>query len=141
MTDAIHQPIWLDPKAWEGRIYSSGWSLASETIDVLEPATGAKLGHVGLAHAKDVAEAAQVACGSQGAWAAMSYETRGTVLRAAAQLAEANRQLFVDWLMREGGSIRGKAEFEVSITIRHFIWPLQCLRKPAVSCCLRSPVA
>jgi benzaldehyde dehydrogenase (NAD) len=118
MTDATHEAIFLDSKVWEGCIYSNGWSAASETIEVLEPATGAKLGHVGLARAKDVAEAAQLACRAQGAWAATSYETRGTVLRAAAQLAEANRQLFVVWLMRESGSIRGKAEFEVSITIK-----------------------
>jgi benzaldehyde dehydrogenase (NAD) len=48
----------------------------------------------------------------------MPPDERASTLRRAAQVAEDNRNEIVDWLMRESGSVRAKAEFEVAVTIK-----------------------
>ena len=118
MTGKNEQADWLNAHSWNDHIYSNGWQRTGAVIDVREPATGAQLGRVGLAGAKEIANAAEKALAAQVPWAATSYEARGALLRAAAQVAEENRQTLVDWLMRESGSIRGKAEFEVAVSIK-----------------------
>ena len=45
----------LDESLWSGMVYSDGWREANGGVrDVIEPATGAKLGTVGIANASDV---------------------------------------------------------------------------------------
>ena len=49
-----------------GNVYSGGWTKgAGGESPVIEPATGAELGTVGLADAEDVAAAAAVAAAAQ----------------------------------------------------------------------------
>ena len=56
----------LDPAAWEGKIWSGGWVAGSGgTYDAVEPATGRKLASVGAATAEDVHTAAQRAAEAQ----------------------------------------------------------------------------
>lgn len=100
---------------WDGKIYSRGWrSSLGGTADVVEPATGETLATVGLASAEDIENAARVAADGQLAWADTSFEERGRVLRAVAELLEDDAEEAISWIMRETGAIRGKAATEVA---------------------------
>jgi benzaldehyde dehydrogenase (NAD) len=80
---------------------------------VLEKATGEPLGHAPVATAADVDAAVAAAVQAQPGWAAASYETRAGVLRRAAAALEERAGEIADLIVRETGSIRGKAEYEI----------------------------
>jgi benzaldehyde dehydrogenase (NAD) len=49
----------IDESIWSGKVYSAGWQQASGgDAAVIEPATGAEIGRVGIASPADVATAA-----------------------------------------------------------------------------------
>ena len=103
----------LDTTTWSGRVNIGGWTSATGgTRAVKEPATGDTLEHVGLADADDVARAARRAHEAQSAWARVPYTERAAVLRRAGDLFTERAEEIQDWLIREGGSIPGKAAFE-----------------------------
>lgn len=108
----------LDDQRWASKIFSSGWRPSNGTIDVVEPATGAVLGSTGRADADDVATAAAAASLAQPAWAAASILERSAVLRRAAGILEENLPEITDQLIRETGSVRAKADFELSLALR-----------------------
>jgi benzaldehyde dehydrogenase (NAD) len=104
----------LDEATWAGRIYSDGWRTASGgTAPVLEPATGAVLGTIGIAGTDDVTRAAATAAAAQGEWAATPPEERAAILRRAGQLWEENAFEIEHWLVHEAGSIPPKAQLEI----------------------------
>lgn len=112
---------------WHGTIYSGGWrSGGGGTTPTIEPATGASLGEVGLATAQDVAEAVERATVAQPAWAALPGPVRAGHLREVAKLLESNRKEFEEWLIREGGSVPGKAAFEVDLVLGE-LWEASAL--------------
>ncbi|MDP9849609.1 benzaldehyde dehydrogenase [Streptosporangium lutulentum] len=106
----------MDAKAWTGQIFSDGWT-TSRTGDaaVVEPATGAELGRIGIAGPEDVASAAVRAVRAQREWAAASFEDRAAVLRRAGRLFEEHAAEIDDWVVRETGAVRPKAELETHI--------------------------
>src|ERR1700726_3971106 len=107
---------------WNAKIYSAGWKKPGlGTADVIEKATGAKLGEIGIASAEDVAAAATAAGGAQKEWAKQTGPKRGDVLREVSRRLLANSKEIADQLMRETGSIRAKAQWEVHITAREFL--------------------
>src|ERR1700676_118726 len=109
-------------EVWSAKIYSSGWKKPGlGTADVIEKATGAKLGEAGIASAEDVSEAAAAARQAQKQWARLTGPKRGDVLREVSRLLLANSSGIADQLARETGSIRAKAEWEVQITAREFL--------------------
>jgi len=59
---------------------------SSETIAVIEPATGEKLTEVEKAGSRAVRQAAQAARAAQAAWAAMPFQDRAAVSRRAVAL-------------------------------------------------------
>jgi benzaldehyde dehydrogenase (NAD) len=99
---------------WHERIYLGGsWVPGSGgVIEVDEPATRKHLTTVGLATAADVNSAVEAAVIAQAAWAETSAGERAAIIRKAAALVEARSGEFVEWLIREGGSTRFKANFE-----------------------------
>ena len=108
--------------AWSGNIYSNGWKKPGNgTINIIEKATGIVLETIGIASTKDVAEAAISAGEAQKAWAKESGPRRGDVLREFARLLLVHAEEIADQLVRETGSIRAKAQWEVQITAREFI--------------------
>jgi benzaldehyde dehydrogenase (NAD) len=108
----------LDNGDWQGRIHSGGWIAAhGGVVDSVEPATGTALAQVGLANALDVAEAAARAVQAQPEWAEAPGPVRAAVIRKAVALLEEHRGEFERWLIREGGSIPGKAAFEVDLVL------------------------
>jgi benzaldehyde dehydrogenase (NAD) len=107
----------LEPTTWAGRVFSDGWKEADGGVaEIREPATGDLLTEVGVASPSDIARACERAAVAQLDWS-RDWSARAAVLRRAAALLEANVDPFADWLIRETGSIRPKAEFEVQLAI------------------------
>src|SRR6202158_4164883 len=107
---------------WNAKIYSDGWKKPGlGTAVVIEKATGAKLGEIGIASAEDVAAATAAARGAQKEWAKQTGPKRGDVLREVSRLLLANSKEIADQLIRETGSIQAKAPWEVHITAREFL--------------------
>jgi benzaldehyde dehydrogenase (NAD) len=117
-TEALLTP----DEVWNGKIYSNGWKNPGlGTEDVIEKATGKKLGEIGIASPEDISAAAGTARKAQKEWAKVSGPKRGDVLREFSQLLLAHANEVADQLMRETGSIRAKAQWEVQITAREFL--------------------
>lgn len=106
----------LTPATWSGKLLVGDWQSAADggTTPVTEPATGAELDRIGAAGPADVTEAAARAAEAQRAWARAPYTERAAVLRRAGDLFTEHAAEIGDWLVREGGSVRGKAEFETT---------------------------
>ncbi|MGB8267062.1 MAG: aldehyde dehydrogenase family protein, partial [Candidatus Velthaea sp.] len=66
----------LEPTTWDGLGFVDGWQTLHGVQTVVEPATGATLGRVGMANAADVARATSLARRAQTDWAALPYERR-----------------------------------------------------------------
>jgi benzaldehyde dehydrogenase (NAD) len=105
----------LDPAVWTGKIWGNGWVAGAGEYAVIEPATGAEIGRLGAAGAADVARAAESAAQAQRDWAATPFEERARVLRRAGDLIGEYAGEISDWIVRESGSIAGKAGFELHI--------------------------
>jgi benzaldehyde dehydrogenase (NAD) len=101
-----------------GTFFTGSWETGSSTADVLEPATGAVLGKIAIATPDDIAKAASSSRSAQRAWAAETPDARAGVFPKAIQIAHDRWNDIVEWIMRESGSVKAKAEFELSITIK-----------------------
>jgi benzaldehyde dehydrogenase (NAD) len=110
-----------------------------DALPVIEPATGERLTAVRAAGAADVRAAVREAANAQRHWALAAPAERAEVLRKAAlTLAEAEAEA-TQWLVREGGAVRGKAKAEIGAVLDE-LWaaaalPLQAHGEllPAVS--------
>ncbi|CAN5378423.1 benzaldehyde dehydrogenase [soil metagenome] len=102
-----------------GKLFLAGsWSRGGGgEHPVVAPADGSTVGTFAIADAADVDAAVAAASGAQVAWAAAPYDERAGVIRRAAAALDANRAEYVDWLIVEAGSARGKAEFEVGLIV------------------------
>ncbi|MFB7636923.1 aldehyde dehydrogenase family protein [Streptomyces sp. NPDC056149] len=98
----------LDSKDWR--------SLRGGPAEAVEPATGRALAELTLAAPADVADAADAAAAAQRDWARRPYAERAAVLRRAGDLVHRHAEEIAEWLVREAGSVRGKAEFEIRTT-------------------------
>jgi benzaldehyde dehydrogenase (NAD) len=105
---------WLAESQWRSRIYLNEWRAgAGGSYAVVEPATGAELGSLGLAGADDVTLACTRAASAGRAWAELPYTDRAAVLRRAGNLWLEHSAEISGWLVREAGSIPAKAEIEL----------------------------
>ncbi|MBN6041841.1 benzaldehyde dehydrogenase [Amycolatopsis sp. 195334CR] len=105
----------LDEAQWQGRVFTGDWESTGADAPVTEPATGAELGRHGLADPAAIARSAERAARAQRDWAARPFQERAAVLRRAGQLWEDHADELRDWLVREAGSIPGKADFELHV--------------------------
>lgn len=106
----------LDATLWSAKIYSQGWVEGSGPVQqVIEPATGTVLGHVGTASRDDVFAASARAAEAQREWALTSPESRAGVLRRAGDLWETHAAEVQGWLTREAGGIAAKVALETHI--------------------------
>jgi benzaldehyde dehydrogenase (NAD) len=108
---------------WSEKIYSNGWTRSNfgNTEDVLEKATGKRLGAIGIASSQDVAKAAAIAREAQKAWANVPGPKRGDVLREFSRLVLVHADEIADQIVRETGSIRAKALWEVQVSAREVL--------------------
>jgi benzaldehyde dehydrogenase (NAD) len=102
------------PTSWQGKYFSAGWK-NGEPTDVIEPATGAIIGSYGSAGASDLDAVVAKAVQAQKVWAAMVYPEKAAIFRRIGDLLGEHSDVLVDWLMREGGSGQGKAQFEAGL--------------------------
>ena len=86
-------------------------------IETVEPATGEVLGTAGGGDAETIARAAKSAAAAQRAWAETPFTDRVAVVRRAGELMERHRPELERWLVRESGSIHGKAAVEITASI------------------------
>ncbi|WP_206597990.1 benzaldehyde dehydrogenase [Sphingomonas sanguinis] len=108
----------LDAAHLDGRFFDGHWIEGGQGYDVLEPATGAVLARAASVDAATVTKTATAARAAQQGWAAATADVRAGVFVQAAALARAHAEEIVTWTMRESGSVRAKAEFELAITIK-----------------------
>ena len=105
--------VLLSPDLWAEKIFVDSWTPGSAGVRaVVEPATGDRLGAIGLAAPEDVVRASARAAAAQREWAVAAPAERAAVLRRAGQLFEQYADEIQDWLVREAGSIRMKAAVE-----------------------------
>src|SRR5919206_832779 len=106
----------LDEQVWTGSIFTGQWSSAvGGEAAVVEPATDEEIGRIGFAGPEDIARAAARAFEAQRDWARRSYEERAAVLRRAGALWEEHATEVEGWLVREAGSVPGKAATETHV--------------------------
>ena len=102
--------------AWDGKIFLDGAFRSPEggaTLTVLDKAAQQPMGTVGVASGADLDAAVAAARAAQPEWAATPYDVRAGVLRAAAAALQARADEIAGLIVRETGSIRGKADYEV----------------------------
>ncbi len=115
---SLSQARWLDEAVWRGAAFTGRRERLGRPSDVVEPATGQVIGSIGLVGGQEVSRSAVMARDAQPGWAETGFEVCARVLRKAAELAEAHCAELADWIVRESGSVRAKAEFELVIAIR-----------------------
>lgn len=103
----------MDAQVWGGKLFNGEWIAAAQSVNVDEPATGDVLTRVGSATPDEMRQAAEAAHAAQPAWAATPFEERAAVFRKAAALLEQHGEELAPWIVRETGSIGGKAGFEL----------------------------
>lgn len=113
----------LAPKEiWSAKIFSNGWKKPGLGVeDVIDKATGAKLGKIGIASSDDVSAAAVSARNAQQTWAKTPGPQRGDVLREFSRLMLTHADELADQIVRETGSIRAKALWEVQMSAREIL--------------------
>ncbi|WP_406186098.1 aldehyde dehydrogenase family protein [Streptomyces sp. NBC_01006] len=116
----------LEPTLWQ-----DGPTLTGGAAPVAEPATGRTLATLALAAPADVAESALRARAAQADWARASHMERAAVLRRAGDLFAAHAQELRDWLVRESGSIPGKADFELHVAAQECYEAAALASRPA----------
>ncbi|MFD4605739.1 aldehyde dehydrogenase family protein [Streptomyces sp. NPDC058464] len=108
----------LDPALWTGKVFTGRWHAPDAgVLEVREPATGLLLGTVGASSPEAVAATVLSAGRAQPEWARTPAEERARVMRRAAALFEEHRDTLIEWVIRETGGVRGKAETELAGTI------------------------
>lgn len=107
MTTTPYQNLELQPLAGQWR---SGSSPAQ--LQVLNPYTGDELLTLNLANKDDMEQAFVAARDAQIGWAAMGPSARAAVLLKAVAIFDQRREEIIDWLIKESGSTRIKAQIE-----------------------------
>ena len=115
----------LDPKSWQPH------PLSGPEYAVTEPATGDTLATVTLAGAEDVERSAVAARAAQTEWARLPHFVRAGVLRKAGDLFSAHADELREWLVRESGSIPGKADFELHVAAQECYEAAALASRPA----------
>lgn len=108
--------IETERRRWDGKLYIDGSftdGSGGEPASIQEKATGASLGSYAVASGEDLDRAVRSARSAQPGWAARSYEERALLLRQVARALEERADELADAIVRETGSIRGKAQHEV----------------------------
>ncbi|HEX6544408.1 MAG TPA: benzaldehyde dehydrogenase [Ktedonobacterales bacterium] len=106
----------MDPQVWTGKIFNGDWIASTGgEYNVIEPATGERLGTMGSASVEDVRRAAEQATEAQREWARAPFDVRARVLRRAGELWEQHAAEVIDWIVRESGSAVPKAGFEIHV--------------------------
>jgi benzaldehyde dehydrogenase (NAD) len=100
--------------AQQGQIFVGEWKVGGDGArDVAAPASGVRIGSIGLASIDDLETAASRATDAQRSWAKLSHRKRAEVLRLAGSLWRMHEPEIRDWIVRETGGVAGKALREI----------------------------
>ncbi len=108
---------------WAGAVFVDGHfqpAAGGGEFAIRDKATGETLGTAGEGGAADVDAAVASALAAQAAWAGRTYAERAAVLRRVAAVLEADPDLR-ELIMRETGSIGGKADYEIGAAASELI--------------------
>jgi benzaldehyde dehydrogenase (NAD) len=108
----------ITPDHLGGVLFTGAWEAGASASDVLEPATGASLGKIGMTDAAGIGKASAASRQAQRSWAAATPDDRAAVFLRALDIGRTHWDEIVGWIVRESGSVRAKAEFELSITLK-----------------------
>jgi benzaldehyde dehydrogenase (NAD) len=116
----------LSPEVWAGKLYSGGWREPGlGTVEVVDKASGAGIGAIGVASARDVAAAAAAAHRAQAAWVRVPGPRRGDVLREFSRLLLAHGDEISGQIMREAGPCEGgPIGFEAHCEVQMTAWEI-----------------
>ncbi len=107
---------------WLGKVFLGDWADGrGGTAPVIEPATGNTLATSGIASREDVDEGVNRARVAQRAWARLPFDKRAAIFYEAARLLKARAARFIDWNVRECGSIVPKAQWELDATYEQLL--------------------
>jgi aldehyde dehydrogenase (NAD+) len=101
-------------RGFNGQYINGSWrpgKLGGVRVDT-DPYSGATLAETVMANQDDLDEAYHAAATAQVSWAARLPAERAAVMLRSASIMEARHGEIVDWLIRESGSTRVKAELE-----------------------------
>lgn len=106
----------------DGLIFSDGWRPGGGGAHpIVSPGDGGVVAHAGLADESDVERAGASAAAAQAAWGRASYRTRADVLLGAAAALRQIRAEVEHVLIRESGSLPGKASHEVDKAVDELV--------------------
>ena len=114
MDTAVSRPDPSNRYTFEAQYIAGHWrnGRAASSLEVSNPFTGEVIARFGKADVSDVDEAFRAAAAAQDDWAQALPSQRAAVFRSAAVVMEQRHEEIVDWLIRESGSTRSKAEIE-----------------------------
>jgi benzaldehyde dehydrogenase (NAD) len=115
---------------WAGKMYAGSWITTGTTLSVTDKATGETIGAVADANVADIADACARANAMAGSWAAVAPSERASIIRRAGELMIEYKDEAIYWLVRETGSTRYKAEFEIAVTKDYFDHAANLLSAP-----------
>lgn len=107
LTSNAYENLTLQPLAGQWRAGSS-----ERVLDVFDPYTSQRLLQLNLANRDDLDAAYTAAREAQADWAARAPSARAAVLYQAVRIFEERRDEIIDWIIRESGSTRIKAQIE-----------------------------
>ncbi|WP_017937745.1 4-hydroxybenzaldehyde dehydrogenase [Zestomonas thermotolerans] len=107
ITRSAYANLELQPIAGQWRAGSTG-----RPLDVSDPYSQERLLTITLASREDLDEAYRKAREAQTAWAATAPAERARVMLEAVRIFDERREEIIDWLIRESGSTRIKAQIE-----------------------------
>jgi len=116
-SEASGMAVQTERRRWDGKLYIDGSfrnASGGGTQAVYEKATGAEIGTLATATPGDLDEAVSAARRAQGDWSRRGYDERAMLLRQVARALEESAEEYADMIVRETGSIRGKAQYEVN---------------------------
>ena len=99
---------------FDGQYINGSWRPGGQgkKLKDTNPYSGETVAEIVMANESDLDEAYQCASKAQIEWAAMLPAQRAAVMLRSASIMEARHEEIVDWLIRESGSTRIKAEWE-----------------------------
>jgi benzaldehyde dehydrogenase (NAD) len=107
----------LDRTIWENRYFDGAWKPAPSTLSIREPATGECLGIAGGGTPELAVGLTNLAAAAQPQWSETPAEERAHILRSAARVIELHQPEISEWIIRETGGVRPKAEYEIAMAI------------------------
>lgn len=103
---------------FSNKVFLNDWRESTGgSCDVVEPATGNVLAKIALGSSDDIRLAVTEAKKQQSHWANLPFDQRGNILRRAAELILQHKDTFIEWNIRECGSMAPKAEAELHASL------------------------